>query len=95
MSVDRMDAVRQSVLTRMERAQRGMRLAIAGAAVAEMALLVLAITLVDLSDPVQRLVFVLSLLSYTIIALGLVALGAHVTHTVSRVLAAVDSSGPA
>ena len=90
MSTERLDAIRNSVLTRMERAERNMRLGIFGAAIVELVLFGIAFTLVDMSDRVERLIFVMSVLSYTIILLGLAALGAHVTRSVGRVVAALD-----
>jgi len=92
MSTERLDSLRRSVLTQMERAERNMRLGIFGAAVAELALFVIALRLVDMDNRLERLMFVLAVLSYTIIVLGLVALGAHVTRATGRVIAAMDAS---
>ena len=89
MTTNNLDGIRTGVLDRMERAHRHMRLGIVGAAFTEVVLLAVAFTLVDWSDRIERLLFIFSVLSYTIIALGLVALGAHVTRSVSRVLAAM------
>lgn len=83
----RLDAIRANVLDRMERAERGVRLGILAAGVAELALFVVAFVMVDWSSRVERLMFVFAVISYTIIALGLVALGAHVSRSVGRVLA--------
>ena len=91
MTTERLDTIRSGVLARMERAERNMRLGIFGAALAELALFVIAFELVDLSNRLERLVFILSVLSFTIIVLGLAALGAHVTRSVGRVLAAIDT----
>ena len=88
-SPDRLDDVRRSVLDRMEHAERLVRLAVFGAALAELALFAVALTMVDWNDRLERLLFVFSVISYTIIALGLAALGAHVTRSVGRVLAAI------
>ena len=87
-----LDDVRHGVLARMERADRNVRLLIIGAGVLELLLLGLALLLVDFSDRVERLVFVLSVLSYTIIAVGLLALGAHVTRSMAHIVAAVETS---
>ncbi|MGI8497313.1 MAG: hypothetical protein ACR2OG_07010 [Gemmatimonadaceae bacterium] len=88
-----LDTIRSGVLDRMERAERNVRLGILGAAVAELALFAFAFTMVDWHNRVERLLFVFATLSYTIIALGLVALGAHVTRSVGRVVAAMDPTG--
>jgi len=91
MAIDRLDSIRNSVLTRMERAERNMQLGILGAALTELALFVIAFRLVDMNNRLERLVFVLSVLSFTIVVLGLAALGAHVTRSVGRVLAVMDT----
>ena len=95
METERLDTIRHGVLDRMERAERGVRLAIFGAAIAELALLSVAFVMVNWDNHLERLLFVLAVLSYTIIALGLVALGAHVSRSVGRVLAAMSVSDPA
>ena len=95
MEAERLDTIRRGVLDRMERAERGVRLAIFGAAIAELALFITAFVMVNWDNHLERLLFVLAVLSYTILALGLVALGAHVTRSVARVLAAIDVSEPA
>ena len=86
-----LERLQASVLDRMERADRLTKAAIIGAALVEAALIAIAIYLVNWSDRLQVLLFVFSILSYTIIALGLVALGAHVTRSVGRVLRALES----
>lgn len=91
---ERLDTIRAGVLTRMERAERNMRLSLIGAALVEVALLGIALSMVDLSNRLERLLFVMSILSYTIVVLGLAALGAHVTRSVGRVLAALDAADP-
>jgi hypothetical protein len=88
----RLDEIRGSVLDRMERAERNVRLAIMGAAVAEMALFVVAFALVDWHNHTEKLLFVFSVLSYTTIAFGLIALGAHVSRSAARVLGALDTA---
>jgi hypothetical protein len=91
MPAERLDTIREGVLAQMERAERNVRLGILGAALVELALFAVALVMVDLHNRVERLVFVMSVFGYTIVALGLVALGAHVTRTVGRVIAAIDA----
>jgi len=93
MSTERLNQIRVNVLDRMERSERYVRLAIFGATFAEVLLLAIAFAMIDWSNRLERLFFVFSILSYTIIVLGLVALGAHVTRTVGRVVAAMDPDG--
>ena len=91
MTRNNLDAIQAGVLDRMERADALVRWAIVAAAIIEGGLFAIALYLVDWSDPVQRLLFIFSVLSYTIIAMGLVALGGHVTRSVARILAAMES----
>ena len=84
-----LEDIQASVLDRMERADKLIRAAIIGAALLEAGLFAIAIYLVDWDDPTQRLLFIFSVLSYTIIAMGLLALAGHVTRSVGRVLAAL------
>ena len=94
MPTERLDAIRGSVLDQMERAERNMRFGSVGAALTELLLLVVAFALVDWQNRLERLLFIFAILGYTIIVLGLVALGAHVTRSIGRVLAAMETSGP-
>jgi hypothetical protein len=91
MTQDTLSAISTSVLDRMERADRLVRGSIIAAALIELGLFAIAIYLVDWRDPVQRLLVIFSVLSYTIIAIGLVAIAGHVTKTVARVLAAMET----
>lgn len=90
MSTTNLDAVRESVLTRMERADRMTRLAIYASAAVELALFAIAIYMVDWHSRVERLLFLFSVLSYTIVVMAILALAGHVTRSVGRVLAAMD-----
>ena len=90
MNSERLDEVRRGVLDQMERAERNRKLAILGAAAVELVLFLVAFMMIDWSVRIERLVFVLAVLSYTILVLGLAALGAHVTRSSGRILAALD-----
>lgn len=91
MTPDRLDAMRGGVLQQMERADRNVKRAIVAAAVVELVLFAVVLLAFDVHDPLARLVFVTAVLSYTIVALGLLALGAHVTRTVGRLVALLDT----
>jgi hypothetical protein len=87
---ERLETIRTSVLSQMERAERLMRLGIMGAAVLEMTLIAIVVLMFDLKDRVQLLIFITSMLSYSIVVLGLFALGAHVTRTAGRIVSLLD-----
>ena len=82
--------MRESVLDRLERHARNVRLAVFGAAAVEALLIAIAIVKLDFSNRFEVIVFLLFVLSYSIVALGLVALGAHVSRVGDRVLAALE-----
>lgn len=91
MSAKDLDSIRQSVLDRMERGDKLVRGAIIAAALVEGLLLAAAIFLADWSNPLQRLVFILSILTYSVIACGLLALAGHISRSTGRVLVALES----
>lgn len=78
------------VLARMEHLARLQRMAILGAAVVEGALFLFVMFRMNWSDDTHVLLFVLSVLGYTIVLLGMVALGAHISRVGARVVAAFD-----
>jgi hypothetical protein len=75
-------------LDRIERSQRNFKLALAGAVMIEALLLGALLLLTDFGDRLQALVFVSAVGGYTLIALGLIMLGAHVDRTLLRALQA-------
>ena len=87
-----LDAIREGVLAQMERHERSVKLGILAAELAEAVMLGMAIWLVDFSSRFEILVLVLAVLSYTIIAFGLLALGAHVSRVGDRILAALPAA---
>jgi hypothetical protein len=79
-------------LDRMERNERSFRAAFFGAVLLEGALLAAFLALADFRDRMQLLLLIATVGSYTILALGLVALGAHSTRNTLRVLQALELS---
>ena len=80
----------RAALDRLERANNRVTLTILGAAAVEAALLVVVLVVIDLRDPLQRLVFLLSMLTYFTLGLAIVALGAHVSRVQERLLTALE-----
>jgi len=78
------------VLDRMEQHARTVRLALLGAAGVEAALLLIALLKMDWGNRTHLLLFIFATLGYTIVGLGLVALGAHVSRVGARVVSALD-----
>ena len=91
MSGKGVDAIREGVIRRMERQAQTIRFVMLGAAAVEALMLGLALYLIDWQQRTHVLLFVFSVLGYTIIVLGLVALGAHVSRASNRIVAALET----
>ena len=87
----RLDKARGRVLDSMEAGRRMVSYGTGAAALLEVAMLVACIMLVDWGDRTQVLLFVIFILSYFIIVLGMLALAGHVTSATARILAVLDS----
>jgi hypothetical protein len=74
----------------MDRDAQRVRMAVIAAAMIEGLLLVVALLKIDWTNDTQILLFIFSVLGYTIVALGLAALGAHISRVGARVVAALD-----
>lgn len=85
-----LDQVRGAVLDKIERSERRYKLALWAAVALESCFLVGFLLLADLGNRVHVLVFLAAIGVYSILALGLVALGAHVSRCTERVLKAID-----
>lgn len=90
MSGTNLDRVRGNVLDRIERIERWIRRVFVGVAIIELAFLAALVLLADFKDRVQLLIVISSVAVYTILALGMIALGAHVSRCTERVLQALD-----
>jgi hypothetical protein len=86
------DDAREGALAAMERHARNVKLTILGAAALEGLMLIAALRVMDWADRTHLLILVLTVLNYTVVLLGLVALGMHVSRTAQRVLRAMEPS---
>jgi hypothetical protein len=87
-----LDSVRAAALARIDRSERHFKLAFIGAAVVEFLFLAIFLLLADFSNKVHMLLLISTVSCYTIVVLGLFALGAHINHGIARVLKAMDLS---
>ena len=78
-------------LAQMDRHARTVKLAIVAAVGVEAILMIVAMLTLDWSNRTHLLMFVFAVLGYTIIVLGLAALGAHMSRVGLRVVAALDA----
>ena len=85
------DRARESALDRIDRAERRFKLAFYGAAVLEAAFLVTFLLLADLHERLHVLILLAAVGAYSIVVLGLFALGAHVSRCAERVMRALES----
>jgi hypothetical protein len=89
-----LDRVRGAALDRIERGARAYRAAFVAAAAVEAAFLVSFVALADFSNRLHVLLLLSTVAVYTLVALGLMALGAHVSWCAGRILRALDSARP-
>ena len=85
-----LDSVRAAALARIDRSERNFKVAFFGAAFVETAFIVSFLFLADLSNRVHLLLLISTVSCYSIVVLGLFALGAHVNRGIARVLKAVE-----
>ena len=85
------DATRRAALDRIDRSERAYRAFFLTAAAAEALVLVGFVLLADFGERLHVLLLLAAVATYTIIALGLLALGQHVTRCTWRVLKAINS----
>ena len=85
-----LDSVRAAALARIDRSERNFKLAFIGAGIVESAFVVSFLLLADLSNRVHVLLLISTVSCYSIVVLGLVALGAYINLGIARVLKAVE-----
>lgn len=86
-----LDQVRAAALTRISRTERNFKLAFFAAALVESAFIVSFLLLADLTNRLHLLLLISTVSCYSIVVLGLVALGAHINRSVLRVLTAIET----
>ena len=85
-----LDEVRAAALARVDRSERNFKLAFVGALVIETAFILSFLLLADLSNRLHLLLLISTVSCYSIVVLGLFALGAHINRGVARLLKAVE-----
>jgi len=85
-----LDAVRAAALARIDRSERNFKLAFLAAAIIEGAFILSFVLLADFSNRLHLLLLISTVSCYSIVVLGLVALGEYVNRGIARVLKAVE-----
>lgn len=88
--VKNIDEVRTAALARIDRSERNFKLAFFGALIVETTFIVTFLLMADLSNRLHFLLLLSTVSCYSIVVLGLVALGTHVNRGIARVLKAVE-----
>ena len=86
----KLDQIRGAALDRIERSQRNYRLAFFAAVAIELLFLGGFILLADFGDRLHLLLFLATIATYSILALGLLALGSHVSRNTQLILKAIE-----
>ena len=85
-----LDSVRAAALARIDRSERNFKLAFFGAAIVETAFVVSFLMLADFSNRLHLLLLISTVSCYSIVVLGLVALGAHINRGIARLLKGLE-----
>lgn len=85
-----LDTVRAAALARIDRSERNYKLAFFAAAIVESLFVVSFLLLADFSNRMHVLLLISTVSCYSIVVLGLFALGAHISRSIARVLKAVE-----
>ena len=85
-----LDSVRAAALERIDRSERNFKLAFFAAAIIEAAFIVTFLLLADFSNRMHVLLLISTVSSYSIVVLGLVALGEYTNRGLARILKALE-----
>jgi len=88
----RIDDIRSEVLAKIDRTERNYRLAFFGAVALEGLFLATFLFAADFTNRTHVLLLLGTVMTFSIVALGLVALGAFVNRGTLRVLQAIDAA---
>lgn len=88
---ENINKIRRNTLDQIERNERHYKLSFVGAAVIEASFLAAFLLLADFSNRVHVLLLIVTVVIYTIMAFGLLALGLHVNRNTLRVLNALEA----
>jgi hypothetical protein len=88
----RIDDIRNDVLARIDRTERNYRLAFFGAVALEGLCLTAFLFAADFTNRTHVLLLLGAVMTYSVMALGLVALGAIINRGTLRVLQAIDAA---
>ena len=87
---EKINQIRSNTLDLIERNERNYKLSFVGAAFIELLFLVAFLLHADFSNRVHILLLIMTIVIYTIMAFGLLALGLHVNRNTLRVLNAIE-----
>ncbi len=87
---EKINEIRSNTLNQIERNERNYKFSFVGAAFVELLFLVAFLLLADFSNRIHVLLLIMTIVIYTIMAFGLLALGLHVNRNTLRVLNAIE-----
>ena len=88
---EKINEIRSNTLNLIERNERNYKFSFVGAAFVELLFLIAFLLLADFSNRVHVLLLIMTIVIYTIMAFGLLALGLHVNRNTLRVLNALEA----
>jgi len=91
--VNNIDGIRGTTLDRIDRSERNYKAVFFGAAIVEAFFLTSFLLLADFSNRTHLLLLIAAVAVYTILALGLVALGSYINRHTLRIMKAIELLG--
>lgn len=91
--INRVNEVHRTALDRIDRTERHYKAAFIGAAIIEALFLAGFLLLADFSNRTHTLLLITTIATYSILAFGLMALGAHTNRNTLRLLKAIELAG--
>jgi hypothetical protein len=88
---EKINEIRSNTLNQIERNERNYKFSFVGAAFVELLFFVAFLLLADFTNRVHVLLLIMTIVIYTIMAFGLLALGLHVNRNTLRVLNALEA----
>ncbi|HEX6732412.1 MAG TPA: hypothetical protein VF074_20510 [Pyrinomonadaceae bacterium] len=85
-----LDEIRAAALVRINRSERNFKLFLLAGFIVESMFLICFVLLADMSNRMHILLLIATVSSYTIVVIGLFALGSHMNRSVLRVLQAIE-----
>ncbi len=89
---NKINTIRENTLSQIEKTERNYKFAFLGAAIIELLFIVAFLLLADFSNRTHIILLLMTIVIYTMVGFGLIALGLHINRNTLRILQAIQLS---